>query len=112
MWKRFTYSLLFVLVFASAQAQSNGKLGEADYVKVYPNPVVSEAIIKIIDSVDLERHKVSITFYNIVGKEVQKFSNLKDSEVRFSRENLASGIYIYQLKVDDRTQSTGRITIK
>ncbi len=115
MWKRFTYSLLFVMMLSlsvSAQAQSNARLSEVEYVKIYPNPVVSEATIKINDVVDLEKHKVSITFYNVVGKEVYKVANVKDLEVRFNRDNFLPGMYIYQLKIDERTQSTGRITVK
>ena len=93
-------------------AQSNAKLGELDYVKIYPNPVTTEATIRINDAVDLNKSKVSITFYNVVGKEVLKLSNIKDVEVRFNRDNLSTGMYIYQLRIDDRTQSTGRIIVK
>ena len=96
----------------SLHAQSNGKLSNLDYVKIYPNPVTTEATISFNDGIDLEKSKVSITFYNVVGKEVLKISNIKESEVRFNRDNLSTGMYIYQLKVDDRTQSTGRIIVK
>lgn len=115
MWKIFTYKLFLVVMLSmstSVFAQSNARLGEVEYVKIYPNPVVSEATIKINDEVDLEKHKVSITFYNVVGKEVYKVSSLKEFEVRFNRDNFLPGMYIYQLKIDDRTQSTGRITVK
>ncbi len=96
----------------SLYAQSNAKLGDLEYVKIYPNPITTEATIRLNDVLDLNKSKVSITFYNVVGKEVLKLSNIKDSEVRFNRDNLSTGMYIYQLKVDDRTQSTGRVVIK
>lgn len=112
---RFLHKILFLCFFAIAtlaSAQSNNRLSEADYVNIYPNPVVNEATIKINESIDLERHKISIVLYNIVGKEVYKVSNIKESEIRFNRDGLQSGMYIYQLKVDEKTQSTGRITFK
>lgn len=115
MWKRFTYSIVLVLALSfgvTVQAQSNARLGEVEYVKIYPNPVISEATIRLSDVVDLEKHKVSIIFYNVVGKEVFKVSNIKEAEVRFNRDNFLPGMYIYQLKIDDRTQSTGRISVK
>lgn len=112
---RFLHKILFLCFFAIAtlaSAQSNNRLSEADYVKIYPNPIVNEATIKINESVDLEKHKISIVLYNIVGKEVYKASNIKEFEVRFNRDGLQSGMYIYQLKIDDKTQTTGRITLK
>lgn len=115
MWKKFTYAFLFMLMLASTasvRAQSNPRLGEVEYVKIYPNPVVAEATIKISETIDLERHKVSIIFYNVVGKEVFKVANMKEAEVRFNREGFLPGMYIYQLKIDDRNQSTGRITVR
>ncbi|MCZ2393904.1 MAG: T9SS type A sorting domain-containing protein [Chitinophagales bacterium] len=93
-------------------AQSNSRLMDADMIKVYPNPISTEAIIKLSDAIDKDNHKVSVTFYNVVGKEILKISNIKESEIRFNRENFVSGMYIYQLRIDDRTQYTGRITVK
>lgn len=113
MWKSLTYSLFAVfMLITTASAQSGGRLGEDELVKIYPNPVVSEATISVSRDLDLEKHKVSITFYNVVGKEVYKVSNVKEFEVRINREPFLPGMYIYQLKIDDRTQSTGRITVK
>lgn len=115
MWKRFTYSILVVLMISFSSvlfAQSNARLSDVDMVKVYPNPITSEAIIKLGDNIDKENHKVSITFYNVVGKEILKLSNIRESEVRFNRDNFVSGIYFYQLRIDDRTLYTGRVTVK
>lgn len=103
--------IAFLFTTATVSGQSN-RLGEVDYVKIYPNPVVNEAVIKISEQVDLDKHKVTIVLYNIVGKEVYKLSNVRESEIRFNRDGLQSGMYIYQLKVDDKTQSTGKISFK
>lgn len=116
MWKKATYQLFFALVFfilsATAYAQSNDKLKDKFFVKIYPNPVLSEATVKITDDIDFEKSKVSVIFYNVVGKEVYKVQNVNKSEIRFNRDNFISGMYIYQLKVDSKTISTGKFTVK
>lgn len=113
MIRKFTYCLVLAFYFLtnSVLAQSNGKISNSDYVKVYPNPITTEATIQI-DHIDFTQHKVSFSVYNVVGKEVAKITNIKTNEVKFNRENLMSGVYIYQLKVDDKAQSTGRFIIR
>lgn len=82
-------------------------------VKFYPNPMTTNAVLKISEEVDLERSKVVVIFYNIVGSEVYKISNVRDYEQKIDRENFKStGIYFFQLKVDETILSTGRITVK
>ena len=87
-------------------------IAEGDWVKIYPNPVVSDANISINTELDLERYRVTVVFYNIVGKEVLRLSNIKQHDLRINREGFVSGMYIYQMKVDEKVQSTGRISFK
>jgi hypothetical protein len=85
----------------------------ADLVKIFPNPVVGDAVVRIKEDVDLENSKVSIIFYNLIGSEVFHIQQIKDYDQKISRDNFKNaGIYFYQLKVDDKIVSTGRITVK
>ena len=89
------------------------KFGEKDLIKFYPNPMITDANIKISEEVDLERSKVSVIFYNIVGSEVYKINQVKEYDLKIYREIFKNaGIYFYQLKVDESVMSTGRITVK
>lgn len=91
----------------------DARFGEKDYIKLYPNPMVSDATIKISDEIDVDKSKVSITFYNIVGSEVFKVNQVKDYELKIFKDNFKnSGIYFYQLKIDEKVITTGRITVK
>jgi hypothetical protein len=115
----FTYLILLMLGFTTMQdtyAQqrnsSTATIAEGDWVRIYPNPVVSDANISINAELDLERSRVTVVFYNIVGKEVLRISNIRQHDIRINREGFVSGMYIYQLKVDDKVQSTGRISFK
>ena len=79
----------------------------------YPNPMSEEATVKIDQSVDLEGGKVSFLIYNIVGKEIFKISQIKNYEINISRDNFkTSGLYFYQLNIDEKLQSTGKVIVK
>ena len=114
--------LLFTTIIISPQlsmasvyelSSTDNRYGDKELIKLYPNPMTSEANIKISDEIDLQFSKVSVVFYNIVGSEVFKISQVKDYEQKITRDIFKnSGIYFFQLKVDDKVISTGRITVK
>lgn len=114
------FALLFATCLFSAQTlkaerslESAMVDNKADLVKIFPNPVVADAIVRIQDDVDLENSKVSIVFYNLIGSEEFEIQQIKDYDQKIYRDNFKSaGIYFYQLKVDDKIVSTGRITVK
>lgn len=121
MKRTFTFlSLLLAVLIFSAQPMRSANTMEAtltdmraDLVKIFPNPVVGDAVVRIKEDVDLENSKVSIIFYNLIGSEVFHIQQIKDYDQKISRDNFKSaGIYFYQLKVDDKVVSTGRITVK
>lgn len=111
-------SIIFLPKFSTAAnsleaSAIDARYGEKDLIKFYPNPMITDATIKISEDVDLERSKVSVLFYNIVGSEVFKINQVKDYEQKITKDIFKnSGIYFYQLKVDDKIITTGRITVK
>ena len=111
-------SLFFLPKFSSAasiieSASVDARFGEKELIKFYPNPMTTDANIRISDEIDLDKSKVTVVFYNIVGSEVYKITQVKDYDLKISRDIFKnSGIYFYQLKVDDSVMSTGRITVK
>lgn len=114
------FGLLLTALLFTAQPLQAAHAREAawvdnktDLVKIFPNPVVADAIVRIQDDVDLENSKVAIVFYNLIGSEVFEIQQIKDYDQKIYRDNFKSaGIYFYQLKVDDKVVSTGRITVK
>ena len=94
-------------------SSTDTKYGDKDIIKFYPNPMVTDATIKISEDVDLDKNKVSIVFYNIVGSEVFRVNQIKDYEQKITKENFKNaGIYFYQLKIDEKIITTGRVTVK
>ncbi len=123
MRKTFTLLLLlFTTILISPQlsmasayelSSTDNRYGDKELIKLYPNPMTSEANIKISEDIDLQFSKVSVVFYNIVGSEVYKISQVKEYEQKITRDIFKnSGIYFFQLKVDEKVISTGRVTVK
>ena len=80
----------------------------------YPNPFNPVTTIKY-SLKDLS--KVKLKIYDILGREVVEIVNQKQDqgyhEAKFNAEKLSSGMYFYQMKVDNTiTSSTKMMMIK
>lgn len=104
--------LLFTTIFmsTSAQAQDN-LLVNKDLVKIYPHPLVSQSTIKLDSRIDFINNQVSIHFYNMIGAEVFFKENIKESELIIDKQYFKNGIYLYQLKSNGTTLSTGKMSV-
>ncbi|MDB5228794.1 MAG: C-terminal target protein [Bacteroidota bacterium] len=124
MRKTFTFllllsaSIIFLPEFSKASStlevlKYDAKYGDKDLIKFYPNPMITDANIRISEDVDLDRSKVTVVFYNIVGSEVYRINQVKEYDQKITRDVFKnSGIYFYQLMVDEKVTTTGRITVK
>lgn len=87
----------------------------------YPNPfnpttTIRYSIPTVGTSRDLSLQHVQLIVYDILGNEVATLINKAQSpgdyEVDFDASNLVSGIYVYQIFVDDFTTSKKMILLK
>ncbi|OQY74033.1 MAG: hypothetical protein B6D44_05445 [Ignavibacteriales bacterium UTCHB2] len=79
----------------------------------YPNPFNPSTTIKY----DIPNtSEVSLIIYDILGKKVKELVNTKQEagryEIQFNASNLASGVYIYQLRTPGFTQARKMILAK
>ena len=79
----------------------------------YPNPFNPSTTIKF----ELPRtSQVSLTVYDILGREVSVLVNEKRNagvyEVKFDGSGLASGVYFYRLQAGDFTQAKRLMLLK
>jgi ligand-binding sensor domain-containing protein len=74
-------------------------------IKAFPNPFDNSFEIRLNQYYKL----VEINLYDIFGciKYVEKFENV--NSIQISRNNLASGMYFYQLKLDNQLCQSGKI---
>lgn len=113
MKRLFTPLLVFLtilLAFGNSMAQDN-LLSNKELVKIYPHPLVSQSTIKLDSRIDYVNNQVSIYFYNLIGSEVYTRENIKDSEISIDKQYFKTGIYLYQLKSNGTTISTGKMLV-
>ncbi len=103
--------LLFVCALSISVFAQGDRLISQDIVKIYPNPLKSESIIKIDPSVEVEKNNISIHFYNLIGAEVHRIESVQATEVRIDKFNFENGVYLYQLKSNSKILSTGKLTV-
>jgi hypothetical protein len=95
---------------APISAQDN-LLNNKDLVKIYPHPLVSQSTIKLDNRIDYINNQVSIHFYNMIGAEVFFKENIKESEITIDKQHFKNGIYLYQLRSNGATLSTGKMSV-
>lgn len=78
-------------------------------VTLYPNPMISEASLKINSSLPVSTGILKI--YNATGKEVKSFV-INSNEIKIDRETLTNGIHFYQLHFNGQILSSGKIIIQ
>ncbi|MDF2448423.1 MAG: hypothetical protein K0R26_927 [Bacteroidota bacterium] len=81
-------------------------------IQVYPNPMESQTTFVM----NLDRESdISLLVTDLVGKEVTRFLNTKvapgDSRIVLERSQMQSGIYLYQLEINN-TVTTGKIIVQ
>lgn len=63
--------------------------------EVFPNPFFEETTIEIFELNQLESPILRI--YNIQGQLVEKFVEINEEKIIFSRKNLNAGVYVFEL---------------
>jgi len=84
----------------------------------YPNPFnpVTTINYSIPKNEKRETRKVKLVVYDILGNEIAELANEEKSpgeyQIDFNADNIASGIYYYQLRTDDFVQTRKMMLIK
>jgi hypothetical protein len=79
-------------------------------VKVYPNPFEYETTIEVEVANEYERLELNI--FDISGRKIETLETSGTNQIKFFREGLEAGIYIYQLKGNGVLLNTGKIAIQ
>ena len=76
-------------------------------VHVYPNPMQNKVTVVLPP----DRSEVSFSLYNSMGQLMQVMENISEDSFTFSKGDLASGLYFYQVKDQGGRIGTGKIFI-
>jgi hypothetical protein len=78
-------------------------------LKVYPNPMTKNAYI-LFDNPNNEKHK--LVFYNTEGRIMREMNDITTDRILFKRDNLAGGMYYFQLKTNNEIRAVGKLIIE
>jgi parallel beta-helix repeat protein/predicted outer membrane repeat protein len=76
-------------------------------ISIFPNPFNVSSTIRL----NFIINDAELNLYNIYGEKVRITTHLSGNKIQLKREDLCSGIYIYQLKIDNGTILTGKFII-
>jgi len=79
-------------------------------VHVYPNPFHETAVIDL-NGITIEPG-LSLVFYDLLGKEVNRINEIGSKKITISKEDLGSGMYIYQVLSGSSSLGKGKIVIR
>ena len=77
-------------------------------LSVFPNPATDLINFQLSENESF----ATVHLYRMDGQLVRKLDNLQSSNVTFTREDLASGTYIYQIITQDAAAASGKIILK
>jgi hypothetical protein len=81
------------------------------YFSIYPNPISTELNIKVDEGIFRNNPDLTISIINAEATEVMK-SSMESEHTIVRRNQLASGIYFYTIKSQDKILSSGKLIFK
>ncbi len=78
-------------------------------VFAYPNPFTEYTTIEMNDS---KNREFSMKLLNSQGQIIRSINNITVGQIRIERDNLASGLYFFQLSTDRQLVAAGKLIIK
>ena len=93
-----------------AEKQTSSTLEKNYTTSIYPNPANDYTFVeyKVMSRVD----KVQISFFNLLGTEIESVQTDNASDkIRINTRNWPSGVYFYQLTIDDKKVSTKKFIV-
>ena len=73
----------------------NKKPDQPGHIKIYPNPVYGQSIVEFSNP---DNEKYDCYVFDISGRIIRSYSNLRKSSFVFNKEGLAEGIYFIELR--------------
>ncbi len=78
-------------------------------LKLFPNPMKDFVIMEFNNA---QGRTYTLTLADQWGRLVRTVDNIRGNQVRIDRNELANGIYFFQLQTTDQTAATGKIIIE
>lgn len=98
----------FASSYSSASPIENRNLF---YVRISPNPFTNSTTLQIIPQGGRTITGCELRIYDLFGREVSKYE-IRNQKTEISRNNLPGGMYLYQLKDNKQSISSGKLIVQ
>ena len=78
-------------------------------VKIYPNPTSQYTTLEFDNS---RQENYTLTFYDLQGRLVRTINDITTSQVTIEKDDLTSGLYIFQLRTNRAVLFIGKLAIE
>ncbi|MDD5571250.1 MAG: T9SS type A sorting domain-containing protein [Bacteroidales bacterium] len=79
---------------------------------IYPNPFSESATIDFSNINKLSGGDLSFHLYNLLGKEVTVFTNISTDKLILEKKNLAEGMYLYKVMLNEKFIGSGKLVVQ
>lgn len=76
---------------------------------VYPNPFCQYAILQFENP---KNEKLTLALFDGEGRLVKTIGNITTGKIEIDRSNLASGLYLFQLRAENEIRTSGKIIVE
>ena len=90
---------------------SIGEFNLSDQIYFYPNPMTKQSILIVPDNIFAGNAKVEIKIYDMLGYLVHS-TNISGTETVIRKENLATGLYFYEITSQQISISRGKFVVR
>ena len=81
-------------------------------VSVFPNPMSSSASVTISDNIRKSSSGFSFVVYDLIGNLVKKTENLATNKFTFHKDDMPSGMYIYEVHNGNQIIKRGKLSVQ
>lgn len=84
----------------------------AHIVNVYPNPFLLYTTVDLTGIVRNASDQLVFCLYNLEGNEVLRHDNITGNSLQVEKKDMAEGVYIYKLLINDLEISRGKLIVQ
>ncbi len=81
-------------------------------MNVYPNPMITSAIVSFDNAVLTSNEKVSVSIFDLNGKVLKQMDMTNEKEIQINREGLTSGVYLVNISSAQHGGITKRLIVE
>jgi hypothetical protein len=110
-FKDFIYDSTNIKTYLNPVGISENQVNNNYSINISPNPFIDYTTINITSPANADKD-YSFIIYDVVGKQIKSFNNIRSDRFVINRNGLSQGLYIYEIRNSKEIINTGKIIIE